>query len=244
MKVLLATGTCCRCTGSCYCICQCSIPSPGNSPPSYESPPSYDALSPPAFPTLPALEEAEDDRNAAASAASEFISHTLSGKQPKAAQGKFKYPKTRREYAFMREMCVAYDTVRRHQREQLLASTPPGITREKLKLKQLFLSLRFHLTRVYTADSDLFPDGEDMICKKDGGNQCYCIGFTWPWDTLTVYVDWKPFALGKYERMEQGAECELHGGHRCFCWLEPFEVEKGIICCFNLKTSKRIRIRT
>jgi len=59
---------------------------------------------------------------------------------------------------------------------------------------------------------------------------------------VTFFMDWKPFALGKYERMKQGEECDIHGGHECFCWLEPFENEKDVICLYDLKNSSRGRI--
>jgi hypothetical protein len=103
----------------------------------------------------------------------------------------------------------------------------------------------------YTVERNICPDGfpikedaaqDNIICREHGGNQCYCIGFNCLPETVTVFMDWKPFALGKYERMKRGHECEIHGGHGCFCWLEPFGTEKGIIKCYDLKNSRRIRV--
>jgi hypothetical protein len=75
-------------------------------------------------------------------------------------------------------MCLGFHAVRRHYRKKRLASTPPGFTREKLRLKELLLSLKIRITGVYSVDRRFYvPDGfkeaahENTVCPKHGDNQ-------------------------------------------------------------------------
>jgi len=170
---------------------------------------------------------------------------------PKDPQSKHNPRRPPREYAFFRQMLRQFHEVRRSYRNKRLADTPAGFAREKLRAKELLLSLKIRVAGVYWYDGGGFEEAaqENAICALHRDNQCYCIGFCCRPQTpenRTIYIDWKPFALGKHERMKRGEECDVHGGLECCCWLEPFEREleneKGILCLYDLKNSWRERI--
>jgi len=155
--------------------------------------------------------------------------------------------KTPRARSFLSEVFRKFHQNRRDRRRQILADLSPGIRKATVWIKQMLYSFKDRRYGYCVIDGNTFPEGfppkedvnnDDVECKRHVGNQCYCIGFFCQYEKVLIFTDWKPFALGKHEGLEKGEECEIHGGKKCFCWIQSAGSEQKDFCVYDFKTKQ------
>jgi hypothetical protein len=156
-----------------------------------------------------------------------------------------------RQNVFFRQATSQISDVRK-QRQQQLIKDAHGLVKPFKWFGQKLKSLRFHLSlsgiRVDFQNFEKLPRGspqwtdagrDNVTCTEHNGNECYCIWLYYK--EHRVCMNWKPFALGKYEAMMQGLECEVHKSYRCYCLWRPSENKASSI--YDLKYLERPIIR-